>query len=654
MARRRPLMRFATLWVVAFAAQMLLWFPWHPQVLKTGLDSSYEYALNELFVHRVSFVDSVHPYGPYGFLKNDVYHPDTFGLLLGSRLVLFAVFALVAARIASRWAPTVRAGALWILLLVVVTRRGEPYVVSLAMLVFLVFWDAVSTADRARWSPVVLALSVAALMQFTYAAIIAGLVALMLVTVAIELAVGWPRERTVGAGERLAVAMAWPALFAAGLLMAWVTAGQTVGDLPSYIAGRMALSDSFNERAALAGPTYQVVAFAAGGAVLWTVFTWRELRRSGARALAPAAALGLWLALAAKHSFVRHDAPHAAYGAFSALCMAAIFGLAMLRREDPLRRADRRAPAVAAITAMALAGLLLLTYDREHAYGARFFRHLDLRTTAERVARFVREPSHIRQRHDRALARIRRDHPLPPIRGTVDVYPWELSLAFAHGLALDPRPSLQSHMAGYGDVDAANARHLAAPDGPANVLLRVESLDHRYPSTMDGLSWPILLGDFRLRSGRGSHLVLSRSPGARVLGWGEPTHRTVTFGERVEVPHSPNRLLWMRVEMARRSAGRLVATAYRGPILYLRVEPLRGGERWFRMVPGSAAGGFLLSPLIASNADFRSLLDGSWQSLLAPAHIEAITLFTEFGAGWYWQDDVRLELQEISLRPTDR
>jgi len=41
-----PRLRFAGLSLLAVVLQLLLWFPWRPQVLKPGLDSSYLYAIN--------------------------------------------------------------------------------------------------------------------------------------------------------------------------------------------------------------------------------------------------------------------------------------------------------------------------------------------------------------------------------------------------------------------------------------------------------------------------------------------------------------------------------------------------------------------------------------------------------------------------------
>jgi hypothetical protein len=648
--RRWSPWRFAALWLVAMTAQMLLWFPWHPQVLKPGLDSSFFYAVDELFVDGAQFADTSQNHGPYGFAKNDLYHPGTFGWLLGARVALFAVFALLAARLAALWRDSLRGGVVWIVLLVAVARFGEAYFLALALLAFLVFWSATSSEDRARWSPIVLALSLASLMKLTYAFTIGALIGLMLLSVVFELVSGWPRERKVGVAGRVGVALAWPVFYVTGVLLLWVAAGQDLARIGEFLGRWVHFSASFNESHALAGPSYRVVAYLAAAVTFWLVFAAAEIGRTGIRAGAPVLALGLGLLVVWKYTFIRHDAAHAGHGAFQALCLTVLFGLVMLRHDRAEPRAGRGA-ALTAIASMTVASLLLITFDRQHWYGARFFRHLDLWTTAERIEHFMREPSHIRERHQRALARIRRDSPLPPIEGPVDVYPWELSIAFAHGQAVDWRPSLVSNNADVPGMAAANARHLAARDGPTHVLFRVAPIDHRYPSLDDGPSWPVLLSDFRLRSTSGSHLVLRRATSGRRLEWSQPQTRAVGFGERLVVTHGVDRLLWTRIDPVRTARGHLFSTLARGPILYLRVELADGGQdRWYRLVPGAARAGFLLSPLVEDTAGFRSMLGGNWPRQLAQARVRALSIETEFGAGWYWGGEVRVELQELSVR----
>jgi hypothetical protein len=639
----------AALWLLAFVLQLLMWFPWGPQVVEVGLDGSYAYALNEFFVDQTQFADLVHSHGPYGFLKNSVYHPKTFCSLIGYRLALFAVFALLAARLASRWTADVRWGALWIVLLVTTSRYGDAYFSVFAVLTFLVFWSSELPEERMRWSPAMLALSLASLMKFSYMMMIVAMIGLMALVVLVELLTGRRASQSQGPARRVAVAFAWPTLFLVGLLSLWIGAGQDPARLGEFLVKCWRFTAHYSESHAIAGPVYQVVSFVAAGCALWTVFVLTEIRRSGARALAPALALGFWLWLTAKYSFVRHDTGHSIVGTFQGLSVAVTFGLTMLRRSGEDVVTFRRGPPLAAVGLMAAASLTLVNPDPSNMYGARVFSHLDVIRTVRNMNELIRGTFRIEARNEGAMRSIRKSRPLPHVGGTVDVYPWELSLAFAHHLQLQPRPSVQSHSVDAPLLAAENARHLESSTGPDYVLLRVGTIDRRYPTSDDGLSWPVLLADFRLRSEAGSHLLLKRVQGLRVVEWGEPTAREARFGERLELPNGSDRLVWLRLDLVRTNLGDVVSAAARGPIVFISVELAAGEERWYRLVPGAARAGFLLSPLVSDNRDFVALHDGRWPERLAADRVRALTLHTEFGDGWYWEPTVHVEFREMAV-----
>ena len=60
--------------------------------------------------------------------------------------------------------------------------------------------------------------------------------------------------------------------------------------------------------------------------------------------------------------------------------------------------------------------------------------------------------------------------------------------------------------------------------------------------------------------------------------------------------------------------------------------------------------GLIHPQLVEDEAGFRALLDGSWPRRLASDRVRALTVETEFGAGRYWDDEVRVELEEISIQ----
>jgi hypothetical protein len=649
-AERFPKTRFVLLWCWAMALQLVFWFPWRPRVMATGLDNSFRYALNELFAHGAQFgTDVVVQYGPYGFLKNNLFHPQTIHLLLVIRLLLFVVFAALLARASTKLGLGFFRAVIWASLLVGVARFGEPYFMALAILAFLVFYTSGSSEERIVWSPVALVLALASLMQFTYAILNVSLIAAMVLTTAIQ----WAMESSIAKSRRgwepLVEAVVWPALFGVGLLFLWVAAGQELAALTDFLTSRLRLTMDYGTTHSLAGPLWKVLVFVGAAVLFFGVFVIHEVRRSGPLAVPLAVVLGSALLLAYKHSFVRHDAGHTSYGAFEGLCLVLLFGPWMLRRVDGLLRQPPRTGRRLAILVFVAASASLLTYDAAHDYGARFFRHLNLGKTANRIVRTATKPGITTRRHESAKAEIRSRHPLPPLTGPVDVYPWEMSLAHAHDLEVVSRPTLQSYRAGDPSLARANAEHLVRSGGPETLLFRVGTIDSRFPAMDDGPSWPHILARFRLQHARGSHLVLTRRTRERSVTFDEPKSHELKFGEPVELEAGDGSLVWLRAEFNRGIPAPIAGAAFRGPILYVQIELASGDERWYRIVPGMAEAGFLLSPLVTNNRDFAALMDGSWSRRLADRRVTKIEFATEFGAKWYWNEPIRVELATLEI-----
>ncbi len=87
---------------------------------------------------------------------------------------------------------------------------------------------------------------------------------------------------------------------------------------------------------------------------------------------------------------------------------------------------------------------------------------------------------------------------LPPVEGSVDIYPFELSALFAHGFLWAPRPVFQSYPAYNAELDAFICGILEGPNAPQHVFFRVQPIDGRLPALEDAGSWPVLLSRYEI------------------------------------------------------------------------------------------------------------------------------------------------------------
>jgi hypothetical protein len=241
---------------------------------------------------------------------------------------------------------------------------------------------------------------------------------------------------------------------------------------------------------------------------------------------------------------------------------------------------------------------------------------------------------YLRSEYEKDLASERKAHPLPPIAGNADLYSYEQMILFAHALPYQPRPIIQSYSAYTPELAAMNAAHLRTARAARNILFAVQPLDGRFPSLDDGLSWPELLTlyDLKGRSDDGGRfLVLSRAAVPREFRLTPLQNTAARFGEPVILPGATDGPVWVEIEIKKSLLGTVVSALYKPPVLMLTVSLPDHTERRYRIVPGMAGGGFLLSPLIADNRSFAALACTGRQEL-AGLEVVSMTISADTGS----------------------
>lgn len=233
-----------------------------------------------------------------------------------------------------------------------------------------------------------------------------------------------------------------------------------------------------------------------------------------------------------------------------------------------------------------------------------------LRDQLSAIARSVTEPAWKKATHEDQLDKIRIANPIPEIDGTVDVFPSKLFVAFAHGLNLQPRPVLQSYAAFTPALIERDARHFRGPNAPDHVLISVGAIDGRLPTMEDSTTWLELLSRYELTDSSSAFLRLSRRPQPTLSLNDEPVFRqTVKWNEAVELPDDLSGPVWCQIHVKPSLPGRLASILYRLPEIYLKTQVGhdRNGDRTFRLLPGSAEAGFLISPRVETRDDLCRL-----------------------------------------------
>lgn len=553
----------------------------------TDLDSSWPLFLHHAFAHGLQFgPDVVYTFGPWGFLFD-----RSPGLTAGASLLAWATLSVAmwaaAVAVARRRFRSPFAALAWLvafLASVASTSDGTFF----GMVALYLFGELVDTRpprarDAHRWL-LLAALALAGLVKFPYlvsAAVIVGLLAARS---------AWRRREAPIA----------PFVFVAGLVGAWVLAGQSIANLPSYLRWATEIVRSYPQAMSLTGPFREVVAVSAGFVLLVLLAVWIADRRDRPWV---AVLLSALLFIVLKASVVRHDGLHVLTSA-GTLTSVALLELAWWR---PPPAGTQRIGVPLGLLVCSGIGLWLFASRA----GSRW------EVLTHPIAAMQRQLGSLTSRSgaaagpqivDESLSRVRAEHPLPSIGGTVDVYPWQAALPIAYGLRYAPRPVFQSFQATSEALAALNADHLRGPDAPDDVLFDVQTVDGRLPALDDAPSWPVLWSRYEADVLTPSFVVLKRRLVPAVLA--PPRlleRRRVSLGEPFAVPSPESGVVWAEIHLDETLIGKAMSLAFRPQAMTVKVTTADGLLRAFRLVPELARGGFVLSPLVLDRMAFITL-----------------------------------------------
>ena len=640
--------RLIARWLSRASTLLFAWYqfvPWGAATTDHNLEDSWIQVQHLAFLEHLQFGrDIVFTFGPWGFLLYGGYYPATYPVTVIVWLVLSVVFWWAAWRIAHSafenefiswfwlltFTATVHTGVAWVLLLLLVHFfvENRPFTVIVALLV--------------------IALSLLSLTQFIiFVLALTSVAAIALDNILRQRCFPW----------------IFP-VFVAGLSFFWIAAGQHVGNFGSYFRYSWQMTNGFTEAMMVTGShTLQNLGCFLVAAVAVSVIAgyaaWLRHRFFG---LIPWFATGFILFTAFKYGYVRQDG-HDLW-AVKDLLLVSLASIAALW--PFVKKRGQWVVAASLLPTAAIFLFLSFTYSHDAETGLLggipktsgiqgFCAPLEL----------VRGSNPVRGPYERHLAGLRTQFPLPPIKGDIDAYTWNLDPIFAHGLIYHPRPVIQSYSAYTPELAQLNADFLRGKNAPQNILIEGSApcrdfssldegltMDDRFPSLDDGLSWPELLTRYDFGDVEIPFVLLKRSLRPRQFQLVPLADTFVHFGGQMDVPSATNGPIWAIIELDHTMWGRVVSTLYKPPILLLDVST-RGESKPIRkrLVPGMARGGFLLSPLVEGCLGFALLASTGASSNLTDNEITSLRIVTADGssAAAYYHDPVRVRFYRLEF-----
>ncbi|MHB8718219.1 MAG: hypothetical protein ACYDAC_04900 [Candidatus Dormibacteria bacterium] len=404
-----------------------------------------------------------------------------------------------------------------------------------------------------------------------------------------------------------------PAL-AVGVVVAWVLTGQSLSGLPPFARATSEILTWYPATLSLPpSPTWLVLG---SGAVTILAVTSLALLSTGGPRLGRVLLACLPPVLVVfRDAFVRFDLPriHIFMSLLLVVAIVALGGATARARGDGDGRLHRWRGAAAAAAGVLACGLLAwaatpMVPFSDVASNVRGLGHM-ARLVVDRHAQLAQA----------SAARRYFAGEIPLSAATVDVLrggsvepmPWDIAAVYAYDLRWNPQPVMESSEAFSSYLDGVDAAHLSGPDRPDFVLLSTETIDSRYNPFDEPAVFRALLDGYEVAlPPDGNQLVLRRraqvvaEPGRTLDVSCGPLARTVT------VPAAAGERVFADVRLEQSLAGRIQSTLFEPASVAITLQLSDGSQANFRLAPGSAGDGLLMSSFAPDMASLDALFEG--------------------------------------------
>ncbi|MEM6452240.1 MAG: hypothetical protein AAF703_18245 [Cyanobacteria bacterium P01_D01_bin.105] len=656
---------------------VLMSVPWLPRGLSSGLDPSYSVMLYKAFAANIQFgKDFVYTYGPYGMLQFDRYVPETYAALIIGRAFIGLTIGVGLCLITTFCWNQNKWSLLFLLPIIVFfpnlgVHRDSFHIYATLLPLLLYFYVDEWYADKSVASQN---------SKLPY------LISLLFVVAGVAL-ISLIKQTFLVLGTAVVVLITFDQIFRkrqppvvlityiTSLLGFWLLADQKITNIGAYVSNNAQITKGFSETMGIPGYLDEIVVYLIVASVIFVAVSAATWQPRNVYHLLPLLGLLLALFLVFKSSFTRHDF-HALQASESIIPLSSLCSAILFPR---LSQFHVRVPFLLWKVPLLLL-LWILVIVNAQLISSRYSQAIYLTNTQfnvqflpnrypqamyrdryiggiEGIARTITHAIKLTAGktapqiiYKESAKQIKAANPLPEIKGTTDLYAYDLSVLLAYDLPYKPRPVIQSFSAYTSELAELNARSLQAQDAPDTILFDTRTIDGRLPSSDDGRSWPELWTHYDITDASGSFLVLERKAKPETYQLTPQFEETIEVGEWVDLEAlSGSAPVWMNVEIAPTLGGKTITTLLRRPQLYIEVELANGSVNRYRVFGDVMKAGQLLSPLVLEQEDFAYLASTNWQQSLAFSAVTRMRLVADKAAALAYSPTYSLKLSQLDF-----
>lgn len=605
--------------------------PWCPHPMKEPIDISWDLGLHYGFAHNEHFgTDLVFNFGPWGFVYAREYYPLTYRYTLifwcGMSLIYAATLWRMSGEVTRKAAaqPAIAAS------LIMLAAYFSDVTFFCLNVLLVSFYFLLPELDSRRERPQVLSLAIAAgitgMVKFTF--FISGMWSVLLISM----------DQVVRRRKLPSVLIA----FAISLIASWCSSNQPAGNLIKYFTSSLQITREYSEAMALVGgQDWRCLPIIAAIAAYLAVIGVSGYRRGKLYVVHACLAFAGLFFLLFKQSFVRHDlvAGHGPIAALSLSFLGVILTCLYFKRNE---RATIKS-AVAIVTAGTIAVTLPLAYGSTPFVGTVLMGVGEIAHAFQNGATFIstlRGQNEQGAAYQKQMESVRSNAPLPMVSGSIDIYPIDITRVIAHDLKLNNRPIIQSYQAYDSALLEWNANHLYGDKAPDWVVFCVlSSIDKRMPAFEDSTSWLALIRKYDLdRPVSGGTLLKKRTGADRRCTVNKFATLQGKLGEKLNLPDFRDTHVWAEITLHPTVLDKLISLFYKVSPPQLCLDLTDGTSRAYTAPSHILSTGFLLSPLVETDDEFRALFTPVAANAQPENCIKSLTLKSTFAMPVFAKD----------------
>ncbi len=665
--------------VLTIITILAIFVPLSPDMPTSGLDSSWIFFMNEAMARHLNFgQDIIFTFGPYASIYTRTYHPATDHLMVFGSLFLGLCYA-VALLYLAKDKPTTHV-VLLVYIVMFLAPQTDALLFSYPLILVTGIAAFISKTEQKLniWQLLIIAIIFAPLGLLP---LIKGSLLPLCSTISIAIACYffYHRYRTLGL-----LALISPI---ASMLIFWVLSRQSIFFLPSYLSTQVPIISGYTEAMALQGGNAAMVAYSlATIAIVWSLIAARNITLSTRLFLSICFLLFLFVAF--KAGFTQYDGQTNGSAARSAVAL--VFATLIVRfivtntntgkmvdsvsyqyfEKIVVNRWLRKntmppilasfwdfwisqrmmvffIPIMLGVYIYASTPTKCIFYNPYAIYSDSWYGLYYLRLNKE-------NDNNLRSRFEQSRDIIRQEYPIPTLQGTTDIYPWDQSYLLASNNKWNPRPIMQSYSAYAPLLAKINEQHLRGDNAPDNVLFKVQTIEGRFPSLDDGLSWPALLDNYIINKMDNDFkfIYLLKKPTLQKTSDFHVLHDEVhKTGENIVIP-STSAPIYAEIDLKPTLLGKLLGLLYKPPQLVMTLTLKNGATEQYRVIANMMASGFFMSPLIKNTKDFAIIAVDKLHYLNGNT-VESFTLSPAYGGNLFWNASYQLKLKAYQMNATN-